>query len=89
LAWEKINTYDNAKSKELRRIYKKSLGNLPTVDHFGDDLTAEQFRICSWRTNDCKNDLSDEELVGFCQVVLSYYEKHRVPKQSPVSDNQQ
>ena len=75
LAWENINSYDNAKSKEGRRLYKKSLGMMPTVDHFGDDLTADEFRICSWRTNDCKNDLSEEELVEFCRAILAYDKK--------------
>lgn len=75
LAWEIISTYDNEKSKEGRRVYKKSFWNLPTVDHFGDDLTANAFRICSWRTNDCKNDLSHEELVEFCRLVLDYHKR--------------
>jgi hypothetical protein len=75
LAWDIISTYDNAKSKEGRRTYKKSFWNLPTVDHFGEDLTANSFKICSWRTNDCKNDLSQEELIEFCQLVLAYYKK--------------
>ncbi len=83
LAWENINTYDNAKSKEGRRQYKKALGNIPTVDHFGDDLTADEFRICSWRTNDCKNDLSDEELVQFCQAVLAHDKKKARQKSKP------
>jgi hypothetical protein len=87
LAWENINTYDNEKSRVGRRSYKKSFWSLPTVDHFGEDLTADEFRICSWRTNDCKNDLSDEELVEFCQTVLSHYEKKRVRKQSQIIDN--
>jgi len=78
LAWENINTYDNAKSKELHRLYKKSFGNLPTVDHFGEDLTACEFRICSWRTNDCKNDLSSEELIEFCRAVLAHEDRKRV-----------
>jgi len=72
LDWRKISTYDNAKSKEGRRDYKRSFWDLPTVDHWGDDLTANTFRICSWRTNDCKNDLNDEELIAFCRIVLSY-----------------
>lgn len=74
LAWNKISTYDNAKSKEGRRDYKKSFWDLPTVDHWGDDLTANAFRICCWRTNDCKNDLNDEELIAFCRIVLSYHD---------------
>ena len=75
LAWENINTYDNGKSKEGRRHYKKTLWNMPTIDHFGDELTAHEFRICSWRTNDCKNDLSDGELVEFCRAVLAHDKK--------------
>lgn len=72
LAWDKISTYDNEKSKAGRRQYKKEFWNLPTVDHCGEDLTANAFRICSWRTNDCKNDLSDEELIKFCRIVLDH-----------------
>ena len=73
LAWELISTYNNEKSQEGKRIYKKSFWLLPTVDHFGEDLTANAFKICGWRTNDCKNDLTQEELIEFCELVLSYY----------------
>lgn len=76
LAWELISTYSNAGSKEGRRKYKKAFWSLPTVDHFGDDLSASDFRICSWRTNDCKNDLSDKELVEFCRIILAHFEKN-------------
>jgi hypothetical protein len=72
LAWELISTYDNTASQEGGRKYKKSFWNLPSVDHVGDDLTAADFRICSWRTIDCKNDLSHEELVEFCEIVLAH-----------------
>ena len=84
LSWEKISTYDNAKSKEGRRLYKRSFWDLPTVDHYGDDLTANAFRICSWRTNDCKNDLNDDELLEFCRIVLSYHDnKSSDPQKKP------
>jgi len=72
LAWEKISTYDNEKSKAGRKTYKRLFWNLPTVDHCGDDLAANAFKICAWRTNDCKNDLSDEELIQFCRIVLDH-----------------
>ena len=45
LAWEMISSYDNVKSKEGRREYKKSLWNLPTVDHYGDDLSANSLKF--------------------------------------------
>lgn len=80
LAWEKISTYDNAKSKKGRREYKKSLWDLPTVDHFGEDITANAFRICSWRTNDSKNDLTDDELIEFCKIIISHHEKKSAEK---------
>ncbi len=77
LAWEQISTYDNDASKSGRRDYKKALWALPTVDHVGDGLTAPNFKICSWRTNDCKNDLSADELLSFCRSILAYHEKTR------------
>ena len=39
--------------------------------------TAPDFRICSWRTNDCKNDLSAEKILEFCRSVLAYHDKMR------------
>jgi len=74
LAWELISTYDNKKSKVGRREYKKSFGLLPTVDHVSDGLSAPNFKICSWRSNDCKNDLSSDELLDFCRAVLAHHE---------------
>lgn len=75
LAWELISTYDNEQSKVGRREYTKSLALLPTVDHVGDGLAAPDFKICSWRSNDCKNDLSSEELLAFCRAVLAHHYK--------------
>jgi len=56
-----------------RREYKRSFALLPTVDHVGDGLAAPDFKICSWRSNDCKNDLSHEELLDFCRAVLTHH----------------
>jgi hypothetical protein len=72
LEWERISTYCNAESEERRREYKRELALLPTVDHVGDGLGAPDFRICAWRTNDCKNDLTAEELLTFCRRVIEY-----------------
>jgi hypothetical protein len=33
------------------------------------------FKICSWRTNDSKNDLSIEELMDFCEQLLAHQKK--------------
>jgi hypothetical protein len=70
LEWERISTYCNDESKARRREYKRELALLPTVDHVGDGLGDPDFRICSWRTNECKNDLTVDELIEFCCRVV-------------------
>jgi hypothetical protein len=72
LQWELISTYDNEASKAGRRVYKKILADLPTVDHVGDGLGAADFRICSWRTNDSKHDLTYDEFVQLCEQVIEH-----------------
>ena len=74
LAWESISKYDNMKSKDGSGQYKKSLWDLPSLDHCGDDITANAFRICAWRTNDCKNDLNYDQLIDFCRMILAHHE---------------
>jgi hypothetical protein len=75
LRWDLIRTYDNAASKAGRREYKKQFALLPTVDHLDDGLGAPKFVICGWRTNDCKGDLSADELADFCRIFLRRLEK--------------
>ena len=57
LNWSLISQYDNDESKENGRRYKHDFALLPTVDHVDDGMGAANFKICSWRTNDSKNDL--------------------------------
>ena len=47
----------------MKRAYKKGLGNLPTIDHVGDGLGPANFKICSWRVNDAKHDLTNDEFL--------------------------
>ena len=70
LDWKLMSQYNNDESKELGREYKKRHALLPTVDHVGDGTGPADFKICSWRTNDCKNDLTIEELRDFCITFL-------------------
>lgn len=72
LRWNLIRTYDNEESKKGRRNYKRQFSQLPTVDHEDDGLGNPNFVICAWKTNDCKNDLSVEDLRKFCEVFLAY-----------------
>ena len=75
LDWSLIGTYDNAKSSAGRRVYKKSLADLPTVDHVGDGLGPAEFRICSFRINDAKHDLSEDEFIDVCRRVLAWRDR--------------
>src|SRR5438876_12263725 len=61
LRWNLISKFENEAARQGRRQYKKSFADLPTVDHVGEGLGAPEFVICSWRMNDCKNDLTHEE----------------------------
>lgn len=74
LDWTLISRYDNAESKAKRREYKAQFALLPTVDHVGDGLGPANFKICSWRTNDAKHDLTHGEFVDLCRRVIAYSE---------------
>ncbi len=72
LNWQLVSTYNNDQSKAERRAYKKALGDLPTVDHVGDGMGAAEFKMCSWRVNDAKNDLTYDEFLQLCTDVLRF-----------------
>jgi hypothetical protein len=74
LQWELIGTYRNEPSKQGRRKYKQAFWHLPTVDHVDEGLGEPNFKICGWRTNDCKSDLTHAEFVEVCRQVIAYYD---------------
>jgi hypothetical protein len=71
LDWEKISTYNNEASKAGRSIYKAAFALLPTVDHVIRVDGAYDFVICGWRTNDAKNDLSLNEFLKLCRLIIA------------------
>jgi len=72
LDWGLISTYRNEESRNGRHAYKKGFSLLPTVDHVATGASAASFRICGWRTNDAKSDLSLAEFLALCQNVLKH-----------------
>ncbi len=72
LDWTLISTYKNEESKAGRHSYKAGFALLPTVDHVSAGATEASFRICSWRVNAAKNDLSLESLIELCQKILEH-----------------
>lgn len=81
LDWSLISTYNNDASKLGRHAYKASFALLPTVDHVAADSTAASFKICGWRTNDAKHDLSVDSFIDLCRSVLEHV-GYRVEKQA-------
>lgn len=75
LSWDLISTYDNLLSKAGGRTYKSRFALLPSVDHVGDGLCSGSFKICSWRTNDSKSDLSHDSFVALCRRVVMYHDE--------------
>lgn len=72
LRWELLSQYDNEKSKAGRSVYKASFALLPTVDHLDTSVAATSFRICAWRTNDAKNDLTHGDFLKLCERALRH-----------------
>ena len=79
LDWMLISTYDNDESKIGRHTYKAKFASLPTVDHVDASATEASFKICAWRTNDAKNDLSFDDFLELCRKVLEH-DGYRVEK---------
>ena len=80
LHWNLISTYDNAASKKGKHRYKATFALLPTVDHVDASAKIASFKICAWRTNDAKNDLSHADLIDLCKRVLAHEGYVVVPK---------
>lgn len=72
LDWTLLSKYNNEESKAGRHGYKAGFALLPTVDHVSAGATEASFRICGWRMNDAKNDLSLEAFIELCQKVLTH-----------------
>lgn len=72
LDWSLICTYKNEDSQAGRHAYKAGFALLPTVDHISSDSTEASFKICAWRTNDSKNDLSVDSFIDLCRKVLTH-----------------
>ena len=72
LDWSLVGTYANAASKIGRHAYKKTFGLLPSFDHEDAASTTAAFRICAWRTNDAKHDLTSEEFLALSRRVVEH-----------------
>ena len=83
LDWSLLSEYDNVQSKMYGRKYKRKFALLPSVDHVGDGTGPADFKICAWRTNDAKNDLSYDDFVVLCRMVVDVADDQRGVKNEP------
>lgn len=70
LDWRLISTYANEQSQAGGRRYKAGFELLPTVDHVEASAATAAFKICGWRTNNAKSDLSVDGFLALCLRVL-------------------
>lgn len=70
LEWSLIGKYNNDEAEKKGVEYRKDLALLPTVDHEDPGAQEPVFRICGMQTNDCKSNLTVEELKEFCKKFL-------------------
>jgi hypothetical protein len=77
LDWKLCGTYNNELSKAGRHGYKAGFNMMPTVDHHEASATVASFKICAWRTNDSKHDLSQEAFLDLCRRVVAYADRER------------
>ena len=78
LRWDLIGKYSNIESKMHKRVYKRTLALLPSVDHVGDGLGEAEFNVCAWRTNDAKSDLSFPDFLALCRSVVEHHDRLRL-----------
>lgn len=71
LDWSCIGKYNNEDARLGGKQYKKRFAMMPTVDHIHAEPKPE-FIICSWQTNDIKNDMTLDELKKWCEVFLKF-----------------
>lgn len=80
LDWLLLGKYNNVESKARGRLYKATLALLPSIDHVGDGLGEANFKLCAWRTNDAKSDLTHDEFVALCYRVVAHHERELITR---------
>ena len=79
LDWSLVSRYNNEESKAGRSVYKAGFAMLPTVDHVARPDGRWDFVICTWRTNDAKNDLGHSEFIDLCRRVIAHVDSKPGP----------
>jgi hypothetical protein len=76
LRWELLSTWSDEMAKGNGSKHKSNFAFLPTVDHVRPSSESPvEFKICAWRTNDAKSDMTYKDLIGFCRKVIRHSKK--------------
>ena len=73
LVWELAGKWRNEDAKKGGLKYKRKFALCPSVDHVS--YGKPNFKICAWRTNDAKGDLSITEFRDLCRKVVDAAKK--------------
>jgi hypothetical protein len=74
LDWTLISTFDNAEAEAGKSEYLAKFAHLPTVDHTKAADGRLKFVICSWKVNDAKSHLSEQQFVALCREVVAHFD---------------
>jgi len=74
LQWDRVNTWSSVARVPRTANQEKEFSLLPTVDHIDPDSDTVGFEICSWLVNDSKGELSAQEYVEYCRLVVAHAE---------------
>lgn len=78
LDWSLISKYNNKDAKEGGSEYLRKFADMPTVDHeFDSDGKQFRFLICSWRVNDTKTHLTEQEFREVCRLVIAHEDSNK------------
>ncbi len=72
LDWSLIQKWNNNESQRGGAAYKTRFALLPSVDHVQGAGEDARFKICAWRTNDAKSDLSYADFLDLCEKVVRF-----------------
>lgn len=74
LMWTIIGTWNNHDAAVGGAAYKRKFARMPTVDHVhGEDglpIALDDLRVTSWELNDAKGDLSFNQFLALCRLVV-------------------
>lgn len=77
MRWDLISTFNDTAAQLANREYVAGFADLPSVDHDTDAKGQSSFKICAWKVNNAKNDLTLDEFYKLCKDIIRFYGKSK------------